>query len=89
MVETALQEDVDILAISSLAGAHLTIARDTLEMLKRRGASDVKVVIGGIIPEGDRKRLLDLGVRAVFTPKDSNLGEIVSRIAALGPRERL
>jgi len=89
MVETALQEDVDILAISSLAGAHLTIARDTLEMLKRRGASDVRVVIGGIIPEGDRKRLLDLGVRAVFTPKDSNLGEIVSRIAALGPRERL
>jgi len=89
MVETALQEDVDILAISSLAGAHLTIARDTLEMLKRRGASDVKVVIGGIIPEGDRKRLLDLGVRAVFTPKDSNLGEIVNRIAALGARERL
>ncbi len=89
MVETALQEDVDVLAISSLAGAHLTIARDTLELLRQRGAPDVRVVMGGIIPEADRKRLIDLGVRAVFTPKDSNLGEIIGRIAALGSRDRL
>jgi ethylmalonyl-CoA mutase len=89
MVETALQEDVDILAISSLAGAHLTIARDTIDLLKQRGASDVRVVMGGIIPEADRKRLIDLGVRSVFTPKDSNLGEIVGKIAALGARDRL
>ena len=89
MVETALQEDVDVLAISSLAGAHLTIARDTLDLLKQHGASDVRVVMGGIIPEADRKRLLDLGVRAVFTPKDSNLGEIIGQIAALGARDRL
>ena len=89
MVETALQEDVDVLAISSLAGAHLTIARDTLELLKARGAADVRVVMGGIIPESDRKRLIEMGVRAVFTPKDSNLGEIINRIAALGARDRL
>jgi (2R)-ethylmalonyl-CoA mutase len=89
MVETALQEDVDVLAISSLAGAHLTIARDTLDLLKHRGAADVRVVMGGIIPEADRKRLLDLGVRAVFTPKDSNLGEIVRQIGQLGARDRL
>src|SRR5208282_54399 len=89
MVETALQEDVDVLAISSLAGAHLTIARDTLKLLKERGASDVRVVMGGIIPDADRKRLVELGVRAVFTPRDSNLGEIVGKIAALGARDRL
>ena len=89
MVETALQEDADVLAISSLAGAHLTIARDTISLLKERGASDVRVVMGGIIPEADRKRLLELGVRAVFTPKDSNLGEITKQIAALGARDRL
>jgi len=89
MVETALQEDADVLAISSLAGAHLTIARDTLALLKDRGASDVRVVMGGIIPEADRKRLIDLGVRAVFTPKDSNLGAITKQIAALGTRDRL
>jgi (2R)-ethylmalonyl-CoA mutase len=89
MVETALQEDVDVLAISSLAGAHLTIARDTLALLKERGAADVRVVMGGIIPEVDQKRLLAMGVRAVFTPKDSNLSAIVTQIAALGPRDHI
>jgi (2R)-ethylmalonyl-CoA mutase len=89
MVETALQEDVDVLAISSLAGAHLTIARDTLALLEERGAADVRVVMGGIIPEVDQKRLLAMGVRAVFTPKDSNLSAIVTQIAALGPRDHI
>ncbi len=86
MVETALQEDVDLLAISSLAGAHMTIARETLELLKSRGAGAIPLVMGGIIPEHDRQPLIDLGVKAVFTPKDSNLGEIVGQIAALGNR---
>jgi (2R)-ethylmalonyl-CoA mutase len=89
MVETALQEDVDVLAISSLAGAHLTIARDTLALLKERGAEDLRVVMGGIIPEADRERLVEMGVRAVFTPKDSNLRAIVTQIAALGARDHI
>ena len=88
MVKTALEEDVDVLAISSLAGAHMMIARETLNLLKKRGAEDVNLVIGGIIPEPDRKLLLDLGVKAVFTPKDSNLGEIVGRIIEIGTRAR-
>jgi ethylmalonyl-CoA mutase len=83
MVATALEEDVDVLAISSLAGAHMSIARETIELLKSRGATDVALVMGGIIPEGDRTALRDLGVKAVFTPKDSNLGEIVGRIIAI------
>jgi methylmalonyl-CoA mutase cobalamin-binding domain/chain len=88
LVETALQEDADVLAISSLAGAHLTIAREALEHLKQRGASNVKLVMGGIIPEHDRKRLGELGVKAVFTPKDSSLGTIVERIVAIAGEER-
>jgi ethylmalonyl-CoA mutase len=83
LVETALQEDADVLAISSLAGAHMTIAREALSLLEQRGAQDVKLVMGGIIPESDRERLLGLGVRAVFTPKDSNLGAIVERVIAV------
>ncbi|HYK63330.1 MAG TPA: methylmalonyl-CoA mutase family protein, partial [Patescibacteria group bacterium] len=83
MVATALEEDVDVLAISSLAGAHMSIARETIDLLQKRGATDVSLVIGGIIPEADRKALTDLGVKAVFTPKDSNLGEIVGRIIAI------
>ena len=86
MVETALQEDVNVLAISSLAGAHMTIAREALELLRTRGATDIPLVIGGIIPDADRQALLDLGVKAVFTPKDSSLGEIVASIAALAQR---
>ena len=80
MVETALQEDAEVLAISSLAGAHLAIARETIALLKQHDASDVKIVMGGIIPNRDRKALLEMGVRAVFTPKDSDLGKIVRRI---------
>ena len=83
MVETALQEDVDLLAVSSLAGAHMTIAREILELLKRRGAGDVRLVMGGIIPDEDRQALLDLGVKAVFTPKDSNLGKIVGDLISM------
>lgn len=88
MVATALEEDVDVLAISSLAGAHMSIARETIELLKSRGAGDVSLVMGGIIPEADRKALSELGVKAVFTPKDSNLGEIVGRIIAIANREQ-
>ena len=83
LVETALQEDVDLLAVSSLAGAHMAIARETLDLLKRRGATEVRVVMGGIIPEEDRKPLLDLGIQAIFTPKDSNLGKIVGDLIAM------
>ncbi|MGB8413530.1 MAG: methylmalonyl-CoA mutase family protein [Candidatus Binatus sp.] len=88
MVATALEEDVDVLAISSLAGAHMSIARETIDLLKSRGAADVSLVMGGIIPEADRTALLQLGVKAVFTPKDSNLGEIVGRIIAIAGREK-
>ncbi len=88
LVETALQEDADVLAISSLAGAHLTIAREALEHLKKRGASNVKLVMGGIISEHDGKLLRELGVKAVFTPKDSSLGTIVERIVAIAGEDR-
>ena len=83
LVETALQEDVDLLAISSLAGAHMMIARETIELLKQRGANDVRLVMGGIIPEDDRQPLLGLGVKAVFTPKDSNFSKIIGDLIAI------
>ncbi len=83
LAEAALQEDADILAISSMAGAHMTIARETLKFLRARGASDLKLVMGGIIPDQDRRRLLELGVKALFTPKDSGLGEIVGKLIEL------
>jgi len=90
LVEAAVQEDADALAISSLAGAHLTIVREVMALLTQRKANAIKVLIGGIIPERDRAQLLELGVSAVFTPKDSNLAELVERIAAIcGEQESL
>jgi len=87
LVETALQEDADILAISSLAGAHMNIARETLALLRERKADRIKVVIGGIIPEQDRSTLLELGIKLVFTPKDANLGAIVGALIAVASRD--
>jgi (2R)-ethylmalonyl-CoA mutase len=83
LVEAALQEDADVLAISSLAGAHLTIARQVLALLQQHHASTIKVLFGGIIPEQDRRQLLELGVSEVFTPKNSDLAAIVERIATI------
>ncbi len=80
LVATALQEDADVLAISSLAGAHLAIASEIRTQLEERGAQDLKLVMGGIIPEYDRAELAALGIQAVFTPKDSNLATIIQRI---------
>ena len=84
LVEVALQEDASILAISSLAGAHISIAQEVIERLRSSDAAHVKLVMGGIIPERDRARLQELGVRAVFTPKDGNLGTIVEQLIQLG-----
>lgn len=89
LVETALQEDAEILGVSSMAGAHLTIAADIMELLRRNQAVHVSVIMGGIIPERDRAALMELGIKAVFTPRDAMLHNIVERLlAAAGGRER-
>lgn len=82
LVEAALQEDADMLAISSMAGAHVEIARQAAALLERAGAR-MALVMGGIIPEQDRAALAALGVAAVFTPRDSDLGSIVKRLIAV------
>jgi len=63
---TAAQEDVDVVGLSILSGAHLGLARRTVDALRATGLSDVKVVVGGTIPVSDIQPLLDLGVAAVF-----------------------
>jgi methylmalonyl-CoA mutase C-terminal domain/subunit len=68
IVATALQEDADAVGLSVLSGAHLTQFRRVLELLAERGASDVVVFGGGIVPDEDRPLLSEMGVAAVFTP---------------------
>lgn len=68
IVATAIQEDADAIGLSVLSGAHMTLFARVLELLHERGAGDIVVFGGGIIPEADVPELKTLGVAAVFTP---------------------
>ncbi len=68
VVEAVLQEDADALGLSMLSGAHMTLIPRILQLLRDRGADDVLVVAGGIIPDADIGPLKDDGIAAVFTP---------------------
>lgn len=68
IVEAAIQEDVDIIGLSILSGAHMTIFPKVLNLLKHRKASDIVVIGGGIIPGDDMKRLERAGVKKLFGP---------------------
>ncbi len=68
IVSAALQEDVEFIGLSILSGAHMAIVPRVLELLGQAGASDVRVIVGGIIPDADIRTLRELGVSAVFQP---------------------
>ena len=68
IVETAIQEDVDIIGLSCLSGAHMTLFPRVTELLKEKGAEDIVVTGGGIIPDGDVEKLKDVGIVKVFGP---------------------
>ncbi|MFP4343402.1 MAG: cobalamin B12-binding domain-containing protein [Anaerolineales bacterium] len=68
IAEAALQEDVDVVGLSILSGAHMTLVPRILEELEKRGVGDLPVFLGGIIPADDIPELKRLGVTAVFGP---------------------
>lgn len=68
IVEAAVQEDADAVGLSVLSGAHMTLFPEVMRLLKERGAGDVTVFGGGIIPDDDAVKLKQLGVREIFTP---------------------
>ncbi len=68
IVEAAIQEDVDVIGLSLLSGAHMTLFPDVIRLLKENDADDIMVLGGGIIPDKDVEGLKDMGVRMVFGP---------------------
>jgi methylmalonyl-CoA mutase C-terminal domain/subunit len=68
IVETAIQEDADVIGLSVLSGAHMTLFKRLIELLDERDARDIVVIGGGIIPEDDIPQLEQMGVAKVFTP---------------------
>ena len=86
IAQAAAQEDVDVIGLSILSGAHLEILPEIMGLLREQGMDDVMVVLGGIIPEVDRQPLKDLGISEVFGPGTST-GAIVQYIQeTLGDR---
>ena len=79
IVNTALQEDVQIIGLSILSGAHNAIVPRVMELLKQQKMTDVLVILGGIVPDEDAAQLKRLGVAAVFQP-GASLQEIVDFI---------
>jgi (2R)-ethylmalonyl-CoA mutase len=80
IVSAAVEEDVDVVGLSVLSGSHLQVVPAVLQGLREAGLDDVPVVVGGIIPDGDARRLRDQGVARVFTPKDFGLTTIMSEV---------
>jgi (2R)-ethylmalonyl-CoA mutase len=79
IVAAAVAEDVHLVGVSILSGSHMELVPEILDGLKAADAADIPVVVGGIIPESDAAKLRELGVAAVFTPKDFGLNEIMGR----------
>jgi methylmalonyl-CoA mutase C-terminal domain/subunit len=84
IVATAVQEDADVVGLSILSGAHMTLVPRVIDLLRAQGAEDVAVMVGGTIPRDDIAELKDLGVAAVFTP-GAPVEEMVDFIRAAVP----
>ena len=85
VVQAAQEEDVDWLGVSILNGAHMTLIPQLLDGLHRRGLTDVGVIVGGIIPEGDQKKLKEMGVQACFG-SGASIDSIVDFLSPCGNR---
>jgi (2R)-ethylmalonyl-CoA mutase len=86
IVASALEEGAHVIGLSILSGSHLELVPDVLARLAQAGIANVPVVVGGIIPESDAKRLLSQGVARVYTPKDFELNAIMNDLADLAER---
>jgi methylmalonyl-CoA mutase C-terminal domain/subunit len=82
IVSIALQEDVALVGLSILSGAHLALTKRTVDALRAADAGDIAVVVGGTIPEADVQRLLDAGAAAVF-PTGTPLETLVEEVSKL------
>ena len=83
IVNAALEESVHVVGLSILSGSHIALVGEVMERMRALGLADVPVVVGGIIPPEDAKRLLEFGVARVYTPKDYDLNAIMAGIVSL------
>ena len=87
IVNTALQEDVDVIGLSILSGAHMSLTGRVIKKLKKQCSEDIKILIGGVIPKEDHQKLKDMGVLEVFT-SGTDISEVVRVINENVPAEK-
>ena len=87
IVSAAVAEDVHCVGLSILSGSHMELVPAVLDGLAEQGV-DVPVIVGGIIPDSDARRLVEAGVAAVYTPKDFDISRIMDEIATLAEAHR-
>src|SRR5690606_35571089 len=80
IVAAAVAEDVHVVGLSILSGSHMELVPDVQQGLAEAGLTDVPIIVGGIIPDSDARRLEAAGIAAVFTPKDFGMTEIMDRV---------
>lgn len=77
IARAAIQEDVDMIGLSVLSGAHIGLTKKVIELLREQGGGDIPLLVGGLIPEADRPALMEMGVVKIFTA-----GSAISEVAA-------
>jgi len=77
IARAAIQEDVDMIGLSVLSGAHIGLTKKVIELLREQGGGDIPLLVGGLIPEADRPALMEMGVAEIFTA-----GSAISEVAA-------
>jgi methylmalonyl-CoA mutase C-terminal domain/subunit len=85
IVDSAIEEDVDLIGLSILSGAHMALFPKVIKLLKDRKASDIPVFAGGIIPDEDSRRLKKIGIKAVFGP-GTTLEQIITTARSIARR---
>ena len=83
LVVTAIEEGVHIIGLSILSGSHIHLVKTMLDLLKKNNLSKIPVIVGGIIPPVDEKKLISIGVKAVFTPKDFKIEDIMKNLVSI------
>jgi len=87
VVETAIQEDVDVIGVSILSGAHISLMKRLMNLLKERGISNIPVFLGGTIPLPDIPKLKEIGVSRIFLPGTS-IREIINYVVEAVKKKR-
>ena len=78
-----IEEGVHLIGLSILSGSHVHLVKTIVQLLKKNNLSKIPVIVGGIIPPVDEKKLISIGVKAVFTPKDFKIEDIMKNLVSI------